>query len=557
MIMRWLYGIAAVALTTAPVFAQTPQEFSTLLNGLAPATTVGDADKIYLLQGGADRSAAGSLFVRTAGLGTGVSAFLSTPIAGIPATWLQTGAAAANLGFTPVPTTRSITTSGLVNGGGTLAANVDISLDPLAACTIVANATTGSAVPTAVTLGTGLACSGGQVVATGGGGASLTVGDGAASFPNIDTMIFGVGIDVVDDGGGNVTVNNVIVPRVISTTSDTVILSDARKTLQMTNAGATTLAFTAAATLGANFGVSFECQGAGGCTLDPAGAETIDGAATLVVSGGTKGFVTTNGAAFFAEVYSPTDPRNASNLTSGTVPSARGGAGTVTGVMQANGSGVVSGLTKSGTGTAVVTTTGTQTAGRCVEINASGDHIAAAAACGSGGGGGSGALTWISTLTADGSSQNIDFLNLTGKNYKFTCQLTFAAYSHFLIRISTDNGATWAATDYRWNAYRLSTGGSQTPYIGDPDTAFRFRAEDVQPDGINNLVTFNVYALSEAKTHFIEGTVGLDLLTAETTGFFGGSYRGGTTPINAIQIRSNTGNLAAGSNCSSYSVQTS
>lgn len=42
--------------------------------------------------------------------------------------------------------------------------------------------------------------------------------------------------------------------------------------------------------------------------------------------------------------------------------------------------------TKSGNTTTFVTTTGTQTSGRCVEIDANGNHIAAAAACGSGAG---------------------------------------------------------------------------------------------------------------------------------------------------------------------------
>lgn len=41
---------------------------------------------------------------------------------------------------------------------------------------------------------------------------------------------------------------------------------------------------------------------------------------------------------------------------------------------------------KSGTGTVVVTTTGAQTSGDCVEIDASGNHIASGAACGGGGG---------------------------------------------------------------------------------------------------------------------------------------------------------------------------
>lgn len=59
--------------------------------------------------------------------------------------------------------------------------------------------------------------------------------------------------------------------------------------------------------------------------------------------------------------------------------------------------------TRSGNTTAFVTTTGTQTSGRCVEIDANGNHIAAAAACGSGGGSGtinSGATNTIPKYTA-------------------------------------------------------------------------------------------------------------------------------------------------------------
>ena len=77
------------------------------------------------------------------------------------------------------------------------------------------------------------------------------------------------------------------------------------------------------------------------------------------------------------------DPLNAANLNSGTVAAARGGAGTVNGVLQANGSGTVSAATLSGNGTTLASTTGAQTSGRCVQIDANGNHVAAAGACGS------------------------------------------------------------------------------------------------------------------------------------------------------------------------------
>lgn len=47
----------------------------------------------------------------------------------------------------------------------------------------------------------------------------------------------------------------------------------------------------------------------------------------------------------------------------------------------------------SGNGTIIVTTTGAQTAGNCVTIDANGNHVAAGAACGAGGGGGGDAST--------------------------------------------------------------------------------------------------------------------------------------------------------------------
>ena len=50
--------------------------------------------------------------------------------------------------------------------------------------------------------------------------------------------------------------------------------------------------------------------------------------------------------------------------------------------IQYNNAGAFGGRAPSGNGTSVVTTTGTQTSGRCVQIDANGNHIAAAAACG-------------------------------------------------------------------------------------------------------------------------------------------------------------------------------
>jgi hypothetical protein len=137
------------------------------------------------------------------GLGSGVPAFLATPIAGIPATWLQSGAAAANLGFAPVPNTRTITAGTGLTGGGDLSIDQTISLAAGAAVdnlgfTPPPNTRT-------ITAGTGL---------TGGGALTsnlelaLAAGAAAANLgfvpvPDTRTVTAGTGLA----GGGDLTSN--------------------------------------------------------------------------------------------------------------------------------------------------------------------------------------------------------------------------------------------------------------------------------------------------------------------------------------------------------------
>ena len=149
----------------------------------------------------------------------------------------------------------------------------------------------------------------------------------------------------------------------------------------MTNGSATTVTVLAAATAGTGYSVFVECDA--GCTVNRSGSDTIDGATSVTLAAKEKIYLESNGTTWRGGVTPAVDPLNASNLNSGTVAAARGGAGAVNGVMQANGSGAVSAATLSGNGTTLASTTGAQTSGRCVQIDANGNHVAAAGACGS------------------------------------------------------------------------------------------------------------------------------------------------------------------------------
>jgi hypothetical protein len=163
-----------------------------------------------------------------------------------------------------------------------------------------------------------------------GGGSAPTVTDGtdsvSASTISFDPVVF----DVVNSGGGTATIKQITTVRSFSTATTTVDATDANKTIRSTGAAASTLNLTAAATLLSGFGIYVECDGAGGCTIDPAGAETIDGSATLALVQYEKAYIQTDGSGWRGAVLSSLDPRNANNLNSGLTAIARGGSGSGT-----------------------------------------------------------------------------------------------------------------------------------------------------------------------------------------------------------------------------------
>jgi len=251
--------------------------------------------------------------------------------------------------------------------------------------------------------------------ATPAGGGSLTTTDGATSVANTTTQTFGTGLKV-GGSAGSATIDLANVTNTQSGASYTIATTDKNKSVWMSNAAATTVTVLAAATAGGDYGTTVTCDA--GCTVNRSGSDTLNGATSIAVAAKQTAYLTSDGtSAWRVSILPATDPSNASNLISGTVAAARGGAGTVNGLMKANGSGAVSAAvagidyaaapggaantpvfangsggftagTRSGNTTAVVTKDASSPAANdCAKWDASGNLTTAGAACGGGGGG--------------------------------------------------------------------------------------------------------------------------------------------------------------------------
>ncbi len=368
--------------------------------------------------------------------GAGVAAFLATPIGGIPATWLQSGAAVANLGFTPPSNTRTVAGTGMLAGGGDLSADRTLNLAAIAGNSVVANIIASSAVPTAVALpscpdtgGNRLNYSSGVFAcgtSSSGGGGSPGGSSGQIQWNNagaFDGMTAGNGLSI-DTTNKKL---NLTVPLSDKTGADYTILdTDGGKTF-LVAAHTYTVPQAGTTGFGTGYGVCFVNNGTSGnatvssttsvfkgapgattsMTLRPGAwacptsdatnyqtvfgsldgadltAATVTSAKLASKSGNGTTVVTTTGAQTSGKCV--TIDANGNHVADA---SACGGAGASpggsSGDIQYNNAGAFGGRAPSGNGTSVVTTTGAQTSGRCVEIDANGNHIAAAAGCSSG-----------------------------------------------------------------------------------------------------------------------------------------------------------------------------
>ena len=203
------------------------------------------------------------------------------------------------------------------------------------------------------------------------------------SVTGTTTLTFDPASFVVSGSGGSATVKPTTGINAQSGASYTLLTTDAAKSVHMTNGSPTTVTVLAAATAGTR-GIRCLSSATPAARSTAPARDTIDGADLGTLAAKEKIYLESNGTTWRGGVMPSVDPLNASNLNSGTVAAARGGAGAVNGGVHANGSGVVSAATLSGrrhdSGSRRPCA---QTSGRCVQIDANGNHIAAAGACGS------------------------------------------------------------------------------------------------------------------------------------------------------------------------------
>lgn len=207
--------------------------------------------------------------------------------------------------------------------------------------------------------------------------------------------------------------------------------------------------------------------------------------------------------------------------------------------------------TRSGNTTAYVTTTGTQTSGDCVKIDANGNHIANGSACGGGGGD----YVKISTQTASASA-SLDFTSLgTYNSYKVRCEgLVLATNGSDLVVRFRQSGA-FKATGYVGNYFP----GSLVSAIGvgaGPGTYTTymplFQAVDTAGEAASGYIEMGKLTASG----YHRGITGFITATNSGTTYVewsAGLYTADTNAFDGFQILASSGNLTSGS-CTAYGI---
>jgi hypothetical protein len=176
------------------------------------------------------------------------------------------------------------------------------------------------------------------------------------------------------------------------------------------------------------------------------------------------------------------------------------------------------------------------------------------------GGGGSGALTLVSTQTANNTATSVSWTGLTGKDYRLKCRNLVPATNAATLSLQFGEGGTptWETASYGYAYHYVSledsavTGnGNKTPAGG--VTGILINNGNDNTAGIGASFTAELSSLSDAVTH----QVLFDAIEINSGVYYqfkgSGVYTGDANAITAVRIITSAGNLSTGS-CSLYAL---
>jgi len=223
-----------------------------------------------------------------------------------------------------------------------------------------------------------------------------------------------------------------------------------------------------------------------------------------------------------------------------------------------NGSGGFTNGTRTGNTTAVATTTGAFTSGNCVQSDANHNFVDSGGTCGGGGGGISCPTGFTAvnadcvwTITASGSTSDLQWTGLTGNNYELRCSGIAATSGTPVAQIQFGEGGTptWGTgsnyvyqSTYTHGALLAASGSTSTGFFG-------FNIDTSSPVSLY----YNFFGLSNSTQNktatgnaaWVTGGVMYNITQSDY-------YTADTNPITAIRLDGSGTNFATSAKCTLY-----